>query len=298
MVNLIEHWFADRAPLNAYGTSPFAAPGDFSRPVDDYFSHAREVVRIASQKGIVVLLCPAYLGGDGGREGWYQEMRVNGPAKLREYGLYVGAHFREFDNVIWLDAGDFTPPAADLGLVSAVASGIREASPGQLHTAHWSPETSALDVRTDAAFDINTTYTYQPAYLKSLADYDHGKGRAHFLVETKYEYDRDRGSTERSLRAQAYYALLTGAMGETYGNLLVFRFIRKTAWNRFLGRNWEDALDSPGARSMGFVRLLFESLAWTTLVPDEAIEVLITGEGSKARSTIPSWPGATTAVWR
>jgi hypothetical protein len=285
MANLIEHWFAERPPLDAYGTGPFAVPGDFGRPVDEYFDHAREIVRIASRKGMVILLCPAYLGGDGGQEGWYREMRANGPAKLEQYGRYVGRRFREFDNVIWLLGGDFTPPAADLGLVSAVARGIHEASPDQLLTAEWSPETSAFDVAAETALDINTTYTYQPAYLKGLVDYDHADRRPRFLIESQYEHERS--STQRSLRAQAYYALLTGAMGEIYGNGRVYGFVRPTIWKRLSGRDWMAELDSPGTRSMEFLRLLFEGLPWTTLVPDETYEVLLTGQGWKGSMNYP-----------
>src|SRR5262249_48471404 len=45
--------------------------------------------------------------------------------------------------------------------------------------------------------------------------------------------------------------------------------------------------DSPGARAMEFVRLLFEGLAWTTLVPDQDYEVLLTGQGSKGSLDYP-----------
>lgn len=286
IVNLLEHRFADHPPLNVYGAAPFATAGDFSTPQDKYFEHAREVVRMASTKGIAVLLCPAYLGGDGGPEGWYQEMRRNGRAPLLEYGRFVGSRFREFNNIIWLNGGDYTPPAADLGLVAAVAQGIRSSSPMQLHTAHWSPETSSLDVKGDFVFDLNATYTYLPAYLKSLADDDHGNGRAHFLVESKYEAD-ELGSTQRSLRGQAYYALLTGAMGQVCGNRWIWQFTRATVWNRPLRRNWQAALDSPTSRSMSHLRRLFAQLPWTTLAPDETFEVQISGQGSKGNINYP-----------
>ena len=286
IVNLLEHHFADDAPSNIYGAAPLSTPGDFSTPSDQYFEFARNIVRIAAGKGIAVLLCPAYLGGDGGNEGWYQEMRRNGPEKMHAYGRYVGAHFREFDNVIWLQAGDFTPPAADLPLVAAVANGIRETSPIQMHTAHWSPETSAMDVTIDAHFEINTTYTYLPAYLESIANYDHGNGRPHFLVETKYEGD-ELGSTQRSLRGQAYYALLTGAAGQVCGNRWIWPFVRPNIWNRLFGTNWKSALDSPMSRSMGYVHKLFAKLPWTTLVPDEAFEVQMSGQGSKGQIDYP-----------
>jgi Protein of unknown function (DUF4038)/Putative collagen-binding domain of a collagenase len=286
LINLLEHWFADHPPLDVYGTAPFTSPGDFSTPNAAYFSHAREIVRSAGKKGIAVLLCPAYLGGDGGQEGWYREMKQNGPEKLRAYGEYVGAHFREFENVIWLEGGDYLPPAEDLALVDAVAQGIKKASPLQLQAAHWNPETSGFDVKMAAtSLDLNTTYTYHPAYLKGLADDAHGKGPPHFLVESKYELERE--STQRWIRAQSYYALLTGAMGELYGNRWIYGFTRPTLWGRLTGRNWITALDSPAARSMGHVRALFAKLPWTSLVPDETFEVLTTGQGWKGSLNYP-----------
>jgi uncharacterized protein DUF4038/collagenase-like protein with putative collagen-binding domain len=287
MVNLIEHFFSDQPPLDAFGVGPFRVPGDFSTPNPQYFERAQAIVRVARSKGQVVLLCPAYLGGDGSAEGWYQEMTRNGPVKLRGYGVYVGELFREFDNVIWLAGGDFTPPAASLELVDAVQQGIKQAAPAQLQTGHFSPETSALDVElANTRFDLNTTYTYHPAHLKSLADYQHGAGRPHFLIESKYE-DDELGTTERWLRAQAYTALLTGAVGQVFGNRWIWTFTRPTLKNRLFSHHWLAALDSPGTRSMGFVRALFEKLPWTTLQPDERFEVLCSGQGSKGSIDYP-----------
>ena len=128
---------------------------------------------------------------------------------------------------------------------------------------------SGTDVKlATTRLDLNTTYTYQPAHLKSLADYDHGSGRAHFLVESKYEDDK-LGTNQHWLRMQAYTALLTGAMGQVFGNRWVWDFTRPSFLNRLTKRNWTAALDSPGVRSMGFVRALFAPLPWTELVPDD-----------------------------
>jgi hypothetical protein len=287
MVNLIEHFFSDHPPSDVYGTQPFQSAGDFSTPNPEYFSRAQQIVRIAAAKGIVILLCPAYLGGDGSAEGWYVEMRKNGPEKLRGYGAYVGSLFRAFDNVIWLAGGDYTPPAAALPLVDALQQGIKQTAPEQLQAGHWSPETSGTDVKlASTQLDLNTTYTYQPAHLKSLVDYDHGNGRAHFLIESKYEDDK-LGTNQHWLRMQAYTALLTGAMGQVYGNRWIWEFTRPSFLNRLTKRNWIGALDSPGVRSMGYVRALFAPLPWTQLVPDEAFEVLTTGQGARGSIDYP-----------
>src|SRR3954451_23962302 len=39
VVNLIEHKFADHAPRDRAGASPFTVPGDFATPDDAYFAH-------------------------------------------------------------------------------------------------------------------------------------------------------------------------------------------------------------------------------------------------------------------
>ena len=236
-------------------------------------------MHLAAAKGFLVLLCPAYLGAAGGDEGWYAEMEKNGEQKLRAYGEFVGTRFRNLDNLIWLEGGDFTPPARNLGLVNAVAEGIQHASPRQLHAAHWSPETSGADVKAGNWLDLNTTYTYEPVYLKSIMDHSQDDTHPHFLVESRYE--EERGSSPQSLRAQAYYALLTGAMGQFFGNRSVWQFMSPSPWRQLRKRTWISALDSAGARSMSYVSKLFASVAWYTLVPDEFYEVLVGGQEMK-----------------
>src|SRR6185295_3167345 len=86
VVNLIEHKFADHAPLDRAGAPPFTTPGDFATPNEAYFAHADRVLARAAAAGMVVLLAPAYLGDKGGDEGWYAEIRRSGPDKLRGYG--------------------------------------------------------------------------------------------------------------------------------------------------------------------------------------------------------------------
>lgn len=279
MVNLLEHLYADHAPLNRDGQGPFSTPGDFSTPNEAYFAHADWLIGAARKRGIVVLLCPAYLGFEGGPQGFYREMRQNGPEKLNAYGRFLGKRYRGFDNVIWLEGGDYTPPAADLELVNAVALGIKAEDPDHLHAAHWSPETSGADVPVAGWLDLDTTYTYQATYLRSLIDYGRADGRPHFLIESAYEGER--GATARTLRTQAYGALLTGAIGQIYGNRWIWPFATANNLSVLRGRAWTSALDSPGTRSMVHVRALFEPRPWMDLVPDERFRVLVDGVGNR-----------------
>ena len=271
LVSLIEHKFAEHPPLNAYGEPPFTTPGDFRAPNEAYFENVDWVIRRAADKGIAVFLTVAYLGQNGGDEGFYQEMVVAGPDALRSYGAFVGRRYAAADNVVWVLGGDYTPPPVGMALVRALGEGLLAGPRKHLVTAHWSGESSSQDVGDPtprAWLDLDATYTYRPVYERSLVD-DHRPGALpHFLVETTYEHEHD--STPHLLRAQAYYALLSGAAGQFFGNGAIWGF-----WS------WKRELGSPGATGMTHARRLLEDHAWTDLVPDDRHEVLTGGLGER-----------------
>jgi hypothetical protein len=270
IVNLVEHKFSHHPPDDAYGDPPFTKAGDFSTPNEAYFAHADSVLRLAEQKGIAVLLVPSYLGQKGGDEGWYQELLQNGAEVMRGYGAYVGLRYHGFSNIVWVLGGDYTPPAPGLAIVEALAAGILTTDGREhLFTAHWDAETSAQDLRIVAPLDLNTTYTYAPVYEKSLADALRPNALPHILAEATYEHEHD--STPLLVRTQAYYALLTGAVGQVFGSFEI--------WGFFPG--WQEMLGSDGTLDMMNVEALFAPRAWPALVPDVRNEVLTGGLGSR-----------------
>lgn len=266
LVNLLEHKFVPDAPKNRYGEGPFTKPDDYSTPNEAYFAHVDWVIRKAAEKGILVLLTSSYLGFDGGDEGWYQAMKANGVAKLREYGRYLGRRYKNFPNLIWVNGGDYNIPDKDL--VRAIVQGIEEFDTVHLHTAHAGVVPAAEYWDGEPWLDINNVYTYEPVYLKALAQYNRADKKPFFLMETVYEGERN--APEGLIRAQAYFALLSGAMGQLYGN--------SPLW--FFGSGWQDALNSRGAQDMTRIWALFSGLAWYSLVPDQKDELITSGRGS------------------
>jgi hypothetical protein len=256
IVNLIEHQFADDPPRNAEGEEPFLTPGDFSTPNPMYFDHADRVLELAQERGFVVLLAPTYLGYQGGDEGWFAEMVDNGEDTLREYGRYVGARYERFNNIIWLEGGDYAPGNEGMQLVNAVVDGIKERDLDSMHAASWSPETSGLDMPVEW-IDLNTIYTYEPVHLTSIDQYTRHDGFPQILLETEYEAERP-STTPQSLRAQAYSALLTGCVGQVYGHGDIWPFTE----------DWRQALRAPGIVGMVYLYQFFTALPWQELVPD------------------------------
>jgi hypothetical protein len=280
LVNLIESKFATNAPANAYGQPPFVKPGEYDAPNEAYFRHADWVLRRAAAKGFLVLLTPSYLGFDGGPEGWYRTMVANGPDRLRLYGEYLGRRYRDFSNILWVHAGDYDPPREDL--VRAIAQGIRTYDPRALHTAHGSPETSALDYwRGDPWLQVNNVYTNGPVYHPALRQYARPERMPFFLIESTYENEHD--ITEQRVRTQAYQAVLSGAAGQIFGNNPIWHFDGPGLY--FASVTWQQALGSRGAQSMTHLHDLLTSLPWWQLEPDASGVLLTAGmEGSSERA--------------
>ncbi len=292
MVNLIEHHFAIDPPRNVYGDAPFLVAGDFSTPNEAYFAHADLILQKAADKGMVVFLDPAYLGFGGGDEGWYQEMSSNGTAVLTTYGQFLGNRYKNYPNIVWLDGGDFDPP--DQSLVTAVVNGIKTFDPVHLHTAHDNQGTSPIDEWGGAGWlDLSDVYTYPavnnkvPVYQKALVEYTRSDWKPFFLAESTYENENN--ATPTLVRQQAYEALLSGAMGDFFGNRPIWLF----------DSGWPSALNSRSSQDMSLVKQFFSTRHWERLVPDVSHTFVIAGfkadgltHSVAARAADGSW-GAT-----
>jgi len=278
MVNLIEHKFSDNPPNNASGDAPFTTAGDFSKPNEAYFAHAETVISKANAKGMLVLLAPAYMGYQGGDEGWYSEMSSNGATKLRAYGQYVANRFKNYDNIIWVEGGDYNPP--DKTLARAVANGIRDVdTTGKwLQTFHGGRGTGALEflnTTSDPWLTLNNIYTDATTVVSEANGQYAGSSMPFFLIEAGYENNDVDGA---GVRMQAYQAVLSGATGQMMGNFPVWYF----------GSGWQSALTATGAATLGHLPELFSttSIAWWNLVPDSNGTVLTSSPGSGSNRAV------------
>src|SRR5215510_5117070 len=255
VVNLIEHKFADHAPRNRAGDAPFTTAGDFSTPNEAYFAHGDRVLARCAAAGMVVLLAPAYLGYKGGDEGWYEEVRRNGPAKLAAYGRFLGTRYRSAPNLVWLEGGD-APPMAAGDEIEALVAGIRETDPVHLHAAHSTRYRSALDDYDRPWLDLNTTYSDCEGHGRQLLRDAHRR-RAVPTMFIEGTYEGEQASLACTI-SQAYRTLLSGAAGHVFGNKPIWLF----------GPGWPEALDSPGSRAMQHLAELVAAHDLRGLTPD------------------------------
>jgi hypothetical protein len=125
----------EKNACNADGTTfdaipPFTTPGDISTPNPAYFQRVDDMLAIAGQHCITILLDAVET------DGWLATFRANGPDKAAAFGRYLGNRYKEIPNIIWMYGNDFQTWAdpGDDGVVLAVAKGIRSADPNHIHT--------------------------------------------------------------------------------------------------------------------------------------------------------------------
>lgn len=264
LVNLLEHKYAVDAPRNRAGDAPLGPGEDYRQPNPRYFDHAAWVVSQAAERGMLVLLAASYIGCCGS-DGWYAEMQRNGLPALREYGRFLGQRFRAFDNIVWVHGGDANP--IDASPVAEVARGIRDADPTKLHTGHTGPGYEALQVYASPEWmDLNNIYTYDPVLPLAQRAWRRAGPVPFFLIESEYEGENRRAPDVR-IRAQAWQAMLGGAMGQVVGNNPIWHFASPKPITPFT-LTWQEALDSEASRSMSQLRRLLESGPWWQLQPD------------------------------
>jgi len=158
--------------------------------------------------------------------------------------------------------------------VRAVAQGILDNDQVHYHTAHCGRTNSAMDCFANETWlSVNSSYTNFITYSQVLKDYNRTPFKPFFLLDAQYENENE--STRTTLRSQAYWAILSGAQGQDFGNNPVWGFQGPTVYPP--PHSWDTGLQDPGAKDMTKVSGLFASLRWSDLIPDQTHATLTAG---------------------
>jgi len=282
-VNLIEHWYNGDstaypyASFNKAGDFPFDSflckyIPDFSKPNDSYFEKVDYLIQKALEKGILVMMTPAYMGYLGGQEGWYAEVLANGPEKCRSYGRYLGKRYSKFPNVLWIMDGDRNPDSLSIPLEREIVAGIKESDSVHFFTAHCHPTFSSRDKwEGEPWLSINAVYTYnRDAYVheKCLDNYKRTPVMPAFLFETAYEGEHNYNPFQ--IRAEMYWGWLCTIAGQQMGCNPLWKF----------GKGWQAAMDGQASKDEERLKKLVDSREWHKLIPDIDHDIVISGTGS------------------
>ncbi len=257
---------------------------DPDRPNEAYFRHADWIVKRANELGLTVGLLPTW--GSYWKEG---AARIFDAEKAYRYGLYVGKRYRDA-SLIWILGGDQNvETAGERAIIDAMARGLREGDGGShLITFHpRGPGQSSLALQDAPWLDFHMNQTSHGARdhdtglfierdlrLQPLRPTLDGEPRYETLPVGFYmaNYSRLDRFDDFDVRQAAYWAVLAGACGHTYGHSSVWQMWqpgrKSILW---AATDWREALDHPGAFQMGHLRRLFEARSFAKLVPDQTL---------------------------
>jgi hypothetical protein len=275
--------------VSRYGQRPFLGDNDFARPNEAYHDHILKILSKADSLGLLIVMSQPWLGCC--KEGFgntpEKPIQKNGIAKNRQYGQYLGKKFNKVKNLMWIMGGD-NDPKGDRDYLFAFFDGLFETAPKhQFMTYHASPPHSSTDLFQYAPWlSFSFIYTYwreKPnewtvhdmmphVYEAALREWGKSDKMPFVLGESQYEgpgvIDNDMGEPQ-VVRRQAYWAILCGAAGHSYGSDI---------WG--FPKNWREIMRYPGAYQMGHFIRFFEKIAWWTLSPDVAHKAVVGGYGN------------------
>ncbi len=285
---------------NANGDLPLH-DADPSRPNEAYFRHVDAIVARANALGLVMGMLPtwgAYWRGSG-----WNANPIFTPESAHSYGRFLGERYRD-SSLIWILGGDRNVSNDDeLAIISNMAAGLAAGDGGNhLKTYHplgpgrsseFFPDAAWLDFHmcqsSHAAHDhdnglfIDADYALTPTKPTLDGEPRYETIPVGFYFQNQNRYDR---FDAYDVRQAAYWAMLAGACGHTYGNNNIWQM-----WD--VGRQpvlfadipWHEAMDHAGAFQMGLLRRVFSSRAFQRLRP--APQLILDGPrhgGAKVRS--------------
>lgn len=267
---------------NANGEIPLHED-DPTRPNEAYFAHVDQVVAMAEKMGLYLGLLPTW--GDKFNKKWGSGPEVFTPANARAFGEFLGKRYAKSPHIVWILGGDRIPETAlHREIIEQMAGGIRNQQAHCLMSYHPSGGNLASDHFGKAGWlDIDL---FQSRHQKGFREYRFTrKGRKRNpprpVIDGEPGYENipnllNKWHFQRldasDIRRAAYWNLLSGAAGHTYGCNEIWQMYDGKTEPLFGAQfSWKEALDLPGARQMGILRRIFDSLPWQQMVPDPSL---------------------------
>lgn len=289
---------------NAYGELPFEDL-DPTKPTEAFFKHVDFIINKANELGMIVGLLPTW--GDkvysihpgAGPE-------VFDTSNARVFGEYLGKRYRKAD-LVWILGGDRLVANEEVAAVwTQMAMGLKMGDKGKhlitYHPRGWTSSSEffhEVDWLDFNLYQSGHTRRYHRVYEKAEIDWDLKPIKPTLDSEPPYEdipvafwdymkfepgefadkVDRDGNIQDTSdfelgyfngydVRVHAYWDVLAGSAGYTYGNNAVWQMHKKgEVFVIPTLTDWKDALKRPGAESMRYVRQFFEDIGFQNRIP-------------------------------
>ena len=289
---------------------PALIGGDLSRPNERYFEYLDYILDLAERYEFYVLLLPVWgqlVVGDDWAGGVYEKTVTEDNAY--EYARWLGDRYKDRPNLLWCLGGDRMPIHKGVDYKNVwrrMAEGLAKGLTGQdVRHNEPSPVWESLLITYHACHEAETglcsTFSYwddseqwirfimlqsghgliPKNYELVRAEYERGNTMPVWDGEPAYEMMPTAWSMDVNVprhgpwmvRRRAYWSLLAGSFGHTYGHGSVWSSIGERERNILGPITWYEALGNEGANQMRHVRAFLESLEPMTAVPCQQIFV-------------------------
>ncbi|MFA9392370.1 MAG: glycoside hydrolase family 140 protein [Prolixibacteraceae bacterium] len=267
---------------NAYGEKPLIN-NDPTQLNEKYFEFVDYVVKRAEHYGLYLGLLPTW--GDKFNLRWGEGPVIFNAENAQKYGEIIAKRYQKQSNIIWILGGDRLPETeAHYAVVRAMAKGIRAVDQQKLISYHPSGANKASDVFNDEWLNLDM---FQSGHSRDTKDYRYvwesrktlpkrpvinGEPRYENIPDRFWEPGDHPWLDQSDVRVCAYWSMLAGAAGYTYGCNDIWQMYSPGRQPTVSARTgWEEALQLPGSSQMNFLRALFESFPWQNMVNDQSI---------------------------
>lgn len=279
---------------------------DLARPAADsgFWLHVDQVIAIAERLGLYMGILPV----------WGSSIVKSGKLNMGNVDAYMDfvlSRYHNASNLIWIVGGDVRGDVAP-EVFCRMGQRMKADNPDRLVGYHpFGRTTSAFWFHQEAWLDFNLFQSGHRRYdQKDLGAWDDNNEREGWFGEDNWRYverDRERiparpvldgepsyegipqglhDSTQpywqaADVRRYAYWSVLAGAAGHTYGHNSVMQFYGDLSRKGAYGAKslWTDAVHHPGGSQMAFLKALMESVDYINGRPVQ--EYLLCEQGEK-----------------
>lgn len=268
---------------NSYGDNPLNDnnPEDLN---EKYFELVDYVLKRSAQLGLYVGLLPAW--GDKFNKKWGVGPEIFTPENAEKYGALLAKRYLSSNNIIWILGGDRAPENENhYAIIRAMAKGIRENDNRHLITYHPVGGKKASDFFNDDTWlDIDM---FQSGHSSIAKEYNYvldgkksGIKRPIINGESRYENIMDRfwenkdygWLDDADVRVSAYWSMLSGAAGYTYGCNDIWQMYDINREPNINARtDWKTSLGLPGSSQMKYMKEILTIFPWQKMELNQSL---------------------------
>lgn len=291
--NVIQTVLAHTIPGEKHSGS--LAPGYKDVTAREYWEFVDEIVEMAREMGMYLGLLPSW--------GSVVKNEILNMENIERYIHFLGERYQEYPNIIWILGGDIRGDV-NYPLFCKEGEILKSYNPERIIAYHpFGRTSSSLWFHNEKWLDMNMYQSGHRRYDQEfLGEWDDNKARETFFGEDNWRYvERDHGYEimkptldaepsyegipqglhnprnpyweEWDVRRYAYWSVLAGACGHTYGNNAIMQFYAEGEEAPAYGvrEGWKDAVHHAGCAQLKYLKELMEQVDYINGKPDDAM---------------------------